>query len=236
MGKLEMLMGMLTVAWGRESFSRVVLMMNLQGRRSTWYKPLCENLPIFPKNEGGWYADLSLGGIVSHRDEQLVVVLVLVSDDHPHCPGCLGSDHFGHEGALAPLYESQPALHLAGVPDEAAATGRLGGHQLDPTVTHIPAGGKYCGVGLRYQKYSGLRDLSFYTSLPCKWRTTPLARWFQRKCSRSLKTGGILHRLMRGCGLSQKILPTQTSVKLRVERVCQLTDYSECSEGNPRHY
>ena len=103
--------------------------------------------------------DLPLGSIVSHRDEELIIVVVLVSDDDPHGPRGLGSDHFGDEGAFSPLYEGQPPLHLLRVLDEAAATGRPCGHQVDPTVAHVPAGGEYCGVGLIEQ--SALRDLSW---------------------------------------------------------------------------
>ena len=64
-----MLMGMLTVAWGRESFSRVVLMMNLTDKGSVNYQhqPLrCDIIPMFPENKGCWYVDLPLGSIVSH--------------------------------------------------------------------------------------------------------------------------------------------------------------------------
>ena len=93
--------------------------------------------------------DLSLSSIVSHGDKEFIIVIILVSDDHTHGPRTLGPNHLGDEGTFSSLDESQLALHLVGVLDEAAATGRLRGDEMDTSVTHIPAGSEYRGVGLR---------------------------------------------------------------------------------------
>ena len=104
---------------------------------------------MFPENKGCWYVDLPLGSIISHRDEQLIIVVILVSDDDTHGPRVLGPDHLGDEGTVASLYQSQLPLQLVRVGDEATTTGRLRGDEVDTSLAHIPAGGKYSGVGLQ---------------------------------------------------------------------------------------
>ena len=159
-----MLTGMLTVACGSDSLSRVVLIMNLTMELYNQMKTDPCDLPILPKHESGRDGDLPLSGVVRHGDEELVVVMVLVPDDDPHSSSSLGPDHLGDEGALPSLDESQPAPDLLVVLYEPAGLGREGGHQGNTSQPHFPPRGKHCRVGLQ----DNMQPPDCRYLLPCK--------------------------------------------------------------------
>ena len=116
-------------------------------------------LPILSEDKGCWNGGLSASGVVSHGNEQLIVVLVLICDNDPHRPGLLSPDHLGDEAALAPLDQGDLALDHVGVGDVATATAGLGWDQLDVVVAVVPAGGKHSWIGLG-KNYKHLKIMS----------------------------------------------------------------------------
>merc|ERR1719234_783774 len=65
-----------------------------------------DHVPIFAKNIHSGDGNLTFGGVVHHRYEQLVIFMIPIGHNHPHSTCLLRFYHLRHKGTIPSLHQS----------------------------------------------------------------------------------------------------------------------------------